>query len=239
MTTLLALIPARGGSKGVPRKNIKPMAGRPLIHYTIQAALASPVVTRIIVSTEDEEIAAIATGLGAEVPFRRPIALALDHVLDFPVAAHCLDYLRNVEGWTPDFLVFLRPTMPLRKPGEIEAAYDIIRRHPDIDSVRTTRPVPYPPYWMKKIDDDGRLSPFMDAVAPYQYTRRQGLPRTVMCDGYVDLSRVSAIRRFNQVVGGNIYALYREDVPFYDIDTQEDWDYCEYVMERLRIQGKE
>ncbi len=234
MRTLLALIPARGGSKGVKRKNIKVMAGHPLIHYSIKIALAADVVTRTIVSTEDQEIAEIARSLGAEVPFLRPAELARDHILDYPVAEHCLDYLNESENWKPDFLLFLRPTMPLRPSGEIEKAFELISRRPEIDSVRTARPVPYPPYWMKKIDSQGCLAPFTEAVSEYQYSRRQDLPRTVMCDGYVDMSRVDSVRRYRQVVCGKIHALFRSNVPFIDIDTQKDWDYCEYVMQHQK-----
>lgn len=230
----LALIPARGGSKGIRRKNIRPLCGQPLIAYAIHAALASGVVTRTIVSTDDAEIGRIAAGMGADVPFRRPDNLATDETPDFPVVAHCLEYLSAAEGWVPDLLVFLRPTLPLRQSDEIAAAVAIMASHPAVDTVRTTRPVPYPPFWMKRHDENGYLQPFTDAVSPYQFKRRQDLPEVVMGDGYVDVTRVGALLLHRQIVCGNVYSLYREGLPFVDLDTPEDWDYCEYLLEKRK-----
>src|SRR5512143_1686076 len=107
---VLALIPARGGSKGIPRKNIRPFAGHPLIAYSIAAGLQADLVTRVIVTTDDEEIAEVARGCGAETPFLRPAELAQDRTLDLPVFQHALQWLQQHEGYHPDILVHLRPT---------------------------------------------------------------------------------------------------------------------------------
>jgi CMP-N-acetylneuraminic acid synthetase len=114
MTETLALIPARGGSKGIPRKNIKSFAGYPLIAWSIAAAKQSSLVTRVIVSTDDEEIAAVAREWGAETPFLRPDELAQDKTTDLPVFEHALKWLEDVEGYRPDIVVQLRPTSPFR-----------------------------------------------------------------------------------------------------------------------------
>jgi len=227
---IIAIIPARGGSKGVSRKNIRLMAGYPLIHYTIKCALAVSSINRTIVTTDDEEIAKISRQLGAETPFIRPAELACDETPDYPVVRHCLDFLSVEENYHPDAVVFLRPTMPMRTSDEIQGSIQILSDDASLDCVRTARPVPYPPFWMKVIKKDGTLVNFLDT--PYNLSRRQDLPEIMMCDGYVDISRVSAINKYEAVVGGRIHALYRETGPIVDIDTQDDWNYCEYLMRK-------
>ena len=113
---ILAIIPARGGSKSIPRKNIRPLAGHPLIAYSIAAGRQSRLVTRTIVSTDDEEIAAVARQYGAETPFLRPAEFAQDNTTDFPVFTHALGWLKEHEGYQPDIIVQLRPTSPIRPP---------------------------------------------------------------------------------------------------------------------------
>src|SRR5512137_1517991 len=128
---ILALIPARGGSKSVPRKNIRPLAGHPLIAYSIAAALHSRHISRTIVSTDDEEIARIAQGLGAEAPFLRPLEYALDNTTDLPVFTHALSWLDENESYQPDIVVQLRPTSPLRPPDCVDRAVQILLDHPE------------------------------------------------------------------------------------------------------------
>lgn len=225
----LALIPARAGSKRITNKNIKILAGKPCINYTIECAIQAGI-KRIIVSTDSERIAQISRNCGADVPFIRPKELAEDHVFDFPVVEHCLNYLEKEEGWIPDILIFLRPTMPLRKPKEIVKCLQLLKSRPDIDCVRTTCPVPYPPYWMKRITNNGLLVPFCEDVLSYQYNRFQDLPETVMCDGYVDISRVSSIRKYKQVVAGKILSSYRKNQFQVDLDEDKDWRYAEFLI---------
>jgi CMP-N,N'-diacetyllegionaminic acid synthase len=230
----IALIPARGGSKRIPNKNIRRLAGKPCIQYTIECALKAGI-TRVIVSTDSSEIAEVAKLSGADVPFIRPDKLAEDHVLDFPVVEHCLDYLQKYEDYTPDNLVFLRPTMPTRKPEEIIECLSMLVLIPEADCVRTTCPVPYPPYWMKRINEEGLLEAFCDDVRPYQNTRSQDLPETVMCDGYVDVCRVPVIRKYRQVVAGKILACHQKDKIFIDLDEEADWQYAEYLLKHKLI----
>src|SRR3954465_11214715 len=132
---VLALIPARGGSKSVPRKNLLEVLGKPLIAYSIGHALHCPSVTRTIVSTDDDEIAAVAEHFGAEVPFRRPAEFASDTATDLQVFRHALSFLQE-QGYIPDLRVHLRPSGPVRRIDLIEHAIGMMLRHPEADSLR-------------------------------------------------------------------------------------------------------
>jgi len=232
MNSVVALIPARGGSKGVVGKNIKNLNGKPLVAYTIAASLQAKSISRTIVSTDDDNIAQVSTDFGAEVPFMRPTDLAEDHVLDFPVIKHALEYLESVEKFQPEIIVYLRPTMPIRTSKEIDEVVCLLLQKEKADCIRTTRPAPYPPYWMKKINSSGFLEPYDEHVVSFATKRRQDLPKVVMCDGYVDAARVTSVLRENNFPPGNKLAFYRENVPFLDIDTPEDWEFCEYYMKK-------
>ena len=157
---ILALIPARGGSKGVPRKNIKLLGGEPLIAYTIREARKSRYITRVVVSTEDEEIARIAREHGAELPFMRPAELAADDVLDLPVFQHCLHWLRENQGYSPDIVVHLRPTAPLRTVFHIDKAIELFFAAPETDCVRSVSPAGEQPLKMWRVKD-GLLIPYI------------------------------------------------------------------------------
>jgi len=232
---ILILIPARGGSKRVPRKNIRRLNGKPLIQYTIEYAKQANINARIIVSTDDREIAKISEECGAEVPFLRPKEISEDRTPDYPVVRHCLDFLKKKDEWSVDIVVFLRPTQPFRINGEIEKSIEILNRDTSIDCVRTTQPVCYPPFWMKKINNNSLIEPFHSDMKAYQSTRSQDLPTTVFCDGYVDAMRVSSIIKYKAMVPGNVYAMHRDDIYFIDIDDKKDWDYAEYIFKKIKI----
>src|ERR671934_1528973 len=119
---VLAVVPARGGSKGLARKNLRVLAGRPLVAHAVAAGLAAELVDRVVCSTDDPEIAEAARLAGAEVPFMRPPELAQDTSEDLPVFVHALSWLEQHEGWTPDMVVNLRPTSPMRRPSHVDAA---------------------------------------------------------------------------------------------------------------------
>ena len=152
---VLAVIPARGGSKGIPRKNIRPFAGYPLISYSITAALRSKLVTRTIVSTDDEEIAAIAREWRAETPFLRPAELAQDQTTDLPVFQHALNWLKVHENYYPDLVIQLRPTSPIRPLNCIDGAVELLTDRPEADSVRGVVPSGQNPYKMWVIPKKG------------------------------------------------------------------------------------
>ncbi|MDD5469139.1 MAG: acylneuraminate cytidylyltransferase family protein, partial [Anaerolineales bacterium] len=136
MSEVLALIPARGGSKSIPRKNIRSFAGFPLIAYSIAAAQAAETVTRVVVSTDDEEIAGIARQYGAETPFLRPAEISQDGTPDLPVFQHALQWLAEQEGYQTEIVVQLRPTSPLRRVVHIDVAVQSLVERPEADSVR-------------------------------------------------------------------------------------------------------
>src|SRR5574337_355143 len=151
MTETLALIPARSGSKGIPRKNIRDFAGYPLVAWSIAAGLQAKSVRRVIVSTDDEEIAAVSREYGAETPFLRPAELAQDKTSDLPVFEHALKWLEEIEGYKPDVVVQLRPTSPIRPRDCVDNAVQILLEHPRADCVRGVVPAGQNPHKMWRI----------------------------------------------------------------------------------------
>ena len=188
---VLAIIPARGGSKGIPRKNIKDFAGYPLIAYSILAGLRSKLVTRTIVSTDDEEIAAVAREWGAETPFLRPDEFARDNTTDLPVYKHALEWLYEHEGYRPDVVVQLRPTSPIRPLTCVDDAVGLLLANPIADSVRGVVPAGQNPFKMWKIEPEGRMIPLVGVpgiTEPYNAPRQilpmpTGRPGTLMPSG--------------------------------------------------------
>ncbi len=162
MSNVYAMIPARGGSRGIPRKNLAPLASRPLIAHTIEAARASRRVDRVMVSTEDDEIAEVAQQWGAEVPFRRPESLAKDTASGSDVSRHWLEWL-DAEGDRPWAVVHLQATSPLRTADDIDAAIELLERS-SCDCVASVCPVGEHPTYMYRLVDD-RAEPFLDADA--------------------------------------------------------------------------
>jgi CMP-N,N'-diacetyllegionaminic acid synthase len=235
MNSIVALIPARGGSKGISRKNIKNLNGKPLIAYTIDAALSSDIIDRTIVTTDDEEIAQISMEYGAEVPYIRPKELAGDTVRDFPVIKHAIDYLNEYEKQKVKIVVWLRPTSPVRIFGEINAVVKKLIENTSADCVRTTRPAVYPPFWMKRINENGYLEPYHSHVEKYVSSRRQELPQIVMCDGSIEAVRVESIIKQGEFPPKRKLPYYRDNLPFIDLDTEEDWAFCEYFMKNNKL----
>lgn len=173
----ICIIPARGASKGVNRKNIRQLGGKPLIAWTIKTSLSCSSLQRIIVSTDDLEIANIAKEYGAEVPFLRPPELAKDSTPDFPVYQHTISWLTEHENFQPDIVVWLRPTSPLRSVEDIKNAIDILVKS-QADSVRSVCLSEHHPYWMKRLEGD-RLIPFIDGFDERKFFRRQLLPLSI------------------------------------------------------------
>ena len=227
---ILALIPARGGSKSVPRKNIRPLAGHPLLSYSIAAGLQASSVSRVIVSTDDEEIAGIARSYGAEVPFIRPAALAQDDTTDFPVFKHALDWLAENESYVPDIVVQLRPTSPLRPPDCVDRAIHILIENPRADSVRGVIPSGQNPYKMWRIDEDSRMQPLLDEgfVEPYNMPRQQ-LPATYWQTGHIDAIRRATIEA-GSLTGEYILPLILDPRYAVDIDTDRDHARAEWII---------
>lgn len=234
---ILAIIPARGGSKSIPRKNIKALGGVPLISYSIAAALSSQHVTRTIVSTDDEEIAAVARKWGAEVPFLRPAALAGDHSLDIEAFQHALGWLAENEGYTPDIVVQLRPTSPLRPPDCVDRAVELLLNDAEADSVRGVVPSGQNPYKMWRIPEaGGAMIPLLEIDLPEPYNQpRQKLPPTYWQTGHIDAIRTRVITEQDSMSGERILPLVLDPRYTIDIDNELDWDRAEWMLRRLSI----
>ena len=229
---VLALIPARGGSKSIPRKNIRLLAGYPLIAYSIAAGLAANTVTRILVSTDDPEIAEIARQYGAETPFLRPPELAQDNTPDLPVFQHALHWLEENEGWQPEIIVQLRPTSPFRRVMHIDqAVYRLIER-PEADAVRTVCMPFQNPFKMWRIQPDGFMQPLVDLGVPEPYNMpRQALPDVFWQTGYVDAAWSDTLIHKNSMTGEHILPLVIDPSEWIDIDSPDDWRRAERLVE--------
>ncbi|MHB8820005.1 MAG: acylneuraminate cytidylyltransferase family protein, partial [Bellilinea sp.] len=204
---VLAVIPARGGSKGIPHKNFRPFAGHPLIAYSIMAARQAETVTRVIVSTDDPQIAAAAREYGAEVPFMRPDELAQDNTLDLPVFQHALAWLIANEAYSPDVVVHLRPTSPVRPIGLVDEAVRLLLDNPEADSVRGVVPAGQNPHKMWRIDmETGQLRNLLDVPGvPEPFNApRQVLPAVYWQTGHIDAIRPVTILEKNSMSGSVI-----------------------------------
>jgi N-acylneuraminate cytidylyltransferase len=229
--TVLAIVPARGGSKSIPRKNARLLGGLPLVAYSIEAGLAARTVDRVIVSTDDDEIAAIARRFGADVPFTRPHALGGDMTPDLPVFRHALEWLDAHDGWVPDIVVQLRPTSPFRPPDCVDAAVTLLRTDAAADSVRGVIAASQNPYKMWRLESDGAMRPLLQTDGVESYNRpRQELPVTYWQTGHVDAIRASTIREKGSMSGVRIRALVIDSAYACDIDTEADWQRAEQVL---------
>jgi len=227
---VLALIPARGGSKSIPRKNVINFAGYPLIAYSIAAGLAAENVNRVIVSTDDQEIAEISRCYGAEVPFLRPAEHAQDATPDLPVFVHALEWLDDNEGYHPDIVVQLRPTSPFRKLAHIDDAVRKLAEHPDSDSVRTVIEPFQNPFKMWTIGEDDVMKPLLEMGIKEAYNKpRQALPEVYWQTGYVDAAWSKTILG-GSMTGERILALKTDASDWVDIDSQADWKRAERLI---------
>jgi N-acylneuraminate cytidylyltransferase len=233
MTEILALIPARGGSKGIPRKNIRPFAGYPLLVWSIAAAKQSEQVTRLIVSTDNEEIAAVARQFGAETPFLRPAKFAEDNTTDLPVFEQALQWLAGNEKYHPRIVVQLRPTSPIRPRGLVDEAIRILLEHKDADSVRGVVPAGQNPHKMWRISGDhGPMKNLLDVPGieePYN-APRQILPPIYWQTGHIDVIRTETITKGGSMSGGVIYPVIIDPRYTVDIDNLQDWRRYEYLV---------
>lgn len=230
---VLAVIPARGGSKGIPRKNIRNFAGYPLIAYSIAAGLQSELVTRVIVSTDDEAIASVARQNGAETPFLRPAELAQDQSTDLPLFEQALQWLRENEGYVPEVVVQLRPTSPIRPLSLVDDAVRLLLDTPDTDCVRGVVSAGQNPYKMWQIDpDSGRMAPLLKVegiTEPYN-APRQALPPAYWQTGHIDAIRTRTILEKHSLTGDVILPLVIDSRYTVDIDNLSDWARYESVV---------
>lgn len=231
---VLALIPARGGSKGIPHKNIMPLAGKPMIAYSILQAQAAETIDRVVVSTDDEEIAAVARRWGAEVPFLRPAEFAQDMSPDIDVFRHALEWLAIHDGWTPEAVVHLRPPGPVRRVDLIDRAVRLLLDDPRADAVRSVRRALQTPYKMWQIEDDGRMVPVLrlERVADCQSQPRQVLPVVYWQNGYVDVLRPRAVLAKGSMWGEIVLPFVVEE-PLFEIDYPEQVAAVEEALRKL------
>lgn len=226
---VLAIIPARGGSKRVKDKNIYPLMGKPLIAYSIEQALNSESVTRVVVSTDSLKIKEAALAAGAEV-IDRPEEYATDTATTLSVLQHALNHLKEKEKYVPDYVVLLQPTCPLRISADIDACVELLKKNPAADSVVTVRSAEETPYWMFTIKDE-MLEKIMDTSA----TRSQDLPKAYLLNGAVYVFRPEHILTGKKTLG----VLGVKNIPHvmplersHDIDTMEDMKRVEEILRK-------
>jgi N-acylneuraminate cytidylyltransferase len=230
---VLAIVPARGGSKGIPRKNIRAFAGYPLIAYSIEAAQTAQSVTRVIVSTDDEEIAAVAREYGAETPFLRPAEFSGDNAVDLPLFRHALEWLAGHEGYRPDIVLQLRPTSPIRPRTLVDEAVNLLLTHPEADSVRGVVPAGQNPHKMWRIKNiNSPMQPLLqvEGIAEPYNAPRQVLPHVYWQTGHIDAIRPGTILDKNSMSGDVILPLMVDPRYTVDIDSFTDWARAEWLV---------
>lgn len=235
--TVLGVVTARAGSKGIPGKNTKRLAGKPLIAYTIESALASGAFDRLILSTDDEEAAQIARALGCEVPFMRPAALSADDTPHLPVMQHALAWMRHQEGYQPDWVMILMPTSPLRQPRHIVEAIALAQSS-GADSVVSVDEMPahYHPMRALTIDGHGWARLMVgDRPVKERPVRRQDMPKAWVFNGAIYLFRAALLSDPVQPsLYGDRVAAYVMAAPYgANIDDPEDWLTVERWLGRL------
>ncbi len=232
---ILAIIPARSGSKSVPHKNIREICGKPMIAYSIEHALNSKYINRVIISTDSEEYAEISRKYGAEVPFIRPAEYATDTALDLDVFRHALSYLKEKEGYEADIVVQLRPTYPIRRVEDIDRMIEICMSEDRIDSVRSmskATEIPYKMWLMEQpghsssknsnsMEDCMRVKPLIDTIPECYNMPRQQLPTVYYQNACIDVFRPRVVLEMNSM-SGNVIMGYKMEENF-DIDTEEEF----------------
>jgi CMP-N,N'-diacetyllegionaminic acid synthase len=222
----LGIIPARGGSKSIPRKNIKVLGGKPLIAWTIETALKSDRLGEVIVSTDDEEIAGVSRTWGAKVPFIRPSELGQDSTPTLPVLQHAVSWYEGAKGCVPDIIIVLQPTSPFRRAEHIDEAIKVMTET-GADSVVSVCVAEHSPYWMKRLEGS-RVFPFLND-AP-EYTRRQDLPPVYRLNGAIYVSRCDVIMKQNRILGIDTRAVIMDVESSIDIDSNLDFRLAEILL---------
>lgn len=232
MSNVVAIIQARGGSKGVPKKNATLLKGYPLIAYSVIASKLSSRISRTIVSTDSKEIAEIARFYGAEVPFLRPENLAQDHSTDAEVFDHAIKWFDGYEKSIPDLIVQLRPTTPLRLPAEIDRAIDDLIKHPQASGLRSAHQLAEPPHKMFQADPDGYFQGFFpdDPRPEYYNLPRQMFPKAYHPNGYVDIIKTDLFRKTGSLYGRKILSFI---TPYtIEVDTLEDFERFDFELSK-------
>ena len=223
MINFLAIIPARGGSKGLPNKNIADVAGTPLIQYTIEAAQKSKFLNRLLLSTDDKKIAEVRKNLGVEVPFMRPAKLAQDDTPAIDVVLHALDWLKRNDSYQPDAVVLLQPTSPLRTEKHIDEAIQIFFDN-NADTVVSVVEVPhnFSPYKLMKLDN-GRLVDFWGTPVDFNIYQRQKVPKLYARNGpAILIAKTDVILKKKSFYGSKVLPFIMPKEESIDIDDKSD-----------------
>jgi CMP-N-acetylneuraminic acid synthetase len=234
--TVLGVVTARAGSKGIPRKNTRPLAGKPLIAYTIECALASGVFDRLILSTDDEEAARIARELGCEVPFIRPAALCADDTPHLPVMQHAVAWMRDEQSYEPDWVMILMPTSPLRQPSHIVESIALAVKSGADSVVSVDRmPAHFHPQRALSVDDRGWARLYLgDRPVRERPVRRQGMPDAWVFNGAIYLFKTGLLDAVEPSLYGDRVAAYPMAPPYgHNIDDAADWAEAERILSGL------
>ena len=231
MSSTVALIPARSGSKGVLDKNIRPLGGWPLIAYSIRAGLLAENIDRVIVSTDSEHYADLAKKYGAEVPFLRPKSISEDASTDYEFVKHALDWFQMSGKELPKFIVHLRPTTPLRKPSVVADAVEALRRENEATALRSVHEMSESVYKCFRIESDRLVSVCAES---HDLDRsndfRQSFPKTYQGNGYVDVLQSEFVLKHGKIHGNQVMAY---ETPFIqEVDSEADFDYLNYQIAR-------
>lgn len=232
---VLAIIPARSGSKSVKDKNIRPINGMPMLAYSVRHALSSKTITRTIISTDSRKYADIAEEYGCEVPFLRPAEYATDTALDYDVFFHALSYLKEKEGYVPDIVVQLRPTYPIRNTTDIDAMVNMLMTDEDADSVRCIAPAKEIAYKMWR-EKDGVITPLLSDIPEAYNMPRQQLPKIYYQNACIDVFRASTVLKKHSMSGDKILG-YKMSHNF-DIDTEDEFIQAEQTILMANCTGK-
>jgi len=237
---IVVIIPARGGSKSIHKKNIYPILNKPLIAYSIEAALKSHLIDRVVVTTDDAVIAQTAKKYGAEVPFMRPKEIAEDDTPDLPVFQHALNWLKENDNYEPNLVVHLWPTSPFRKDGDIDEAINILIKDSEADSVRSVTDPTQVPFKMWRRDKGKYLKNIMRFEYPEIYEKdlppyespRQILPETLTQTGYIAVTSPNVILKKNSMMGSRILPFYHNPETYTELDSMKDLNHTEYVLKQ-------
>ena len=229
MIRVVGIVPARGGSKGIPHKNIRPLGGKPLIAWTAEAARGAARLTHTILSTDADEIAEAGRQAGLDVPFLRPAELATDTTPTLPVVQHAVRWL-EARGERYDAVCLLQPTSPLRSARDIDACIELLDRSGADAAVSIARvPVEYNPHWVYFADASGDLR--IATGEPDPIPRRQDLPPAFHRDGSIFVTRRDVLMDRDSLYGTRLVG-YESTSASLDLDTLEDWEEAEAILRR-------
>jgi CMP-N-acetylneuraminic acid synthetase len=233
---VLALVPARGGSKGIPRKNARLLGGKPLVAWAVEVGRSARLVDRVMCTTDDAEIAALARAAGAEIPFLRPGELAQDDTEDWPVFAHALRWLEEHEDWQPDVVVNLRPSSPFRRVEHVDGAIELLLRT-GADSVKSVCLARQHPHkmWRLAAESLGLMEPFVQTA--FRLTRGPDVPRAELepvywQNGLVDATRREVILDQGVMIGRRVAGFVTDPADSVDLDTPLDLAMAEYLIQQ-------